>query len=314
MKPHSAHKSFWRLIHRTSVAWHNDKAQRLSAALSFYTIFSLAPMLVLLVLLSGFILGRQEAQAFLVGKLKGMTGTESADVVTGLLVNMRKPVPSIIAGAFGLLALFWGASTVFGCLADSLNSIWGAKRDGGRFGIKGFLKHRLLTFAMVVGTGGYLIISSIVTAGLAAVGAFLQGVLPLPLVVFQAIDFAGSVVAMTLLFAIVFKLVPAVKQQWSDTLPGALLTAVLFAVGKYLIGLYFVKTTVASAYGAAGSFVVLLLWIYFGAQIFFFGAEFNKSFMRMHGSGKGIIAKNTDPPSAGTAASLLPPASPDPPP
>ena len=286
MKPHSAHKSFWRLIHRASVDWHDDKAQRLSAALSFYTIFSLAPMLVLLVLLSGFILGRQEAQAFLVEKLKSMMGTESADVVTGLLVNMRKPVPSILAGAFGLLALFWGASTVFGCLADSLNSIWGVRREGGKFGIRGFLTHRFLAFAMVVGTGGYLIFSSIVTAGIAAVGVFLQGVLPLPLVVFQAIDFAGSVVAMTLLFAVVFKLVPAVKQQWSDALPGALLTAVLFAAGKYLIGLYFVKTTVASAYGAAGSFVVLLLWIYFGAQIFFFGAEFNKNFMRTQGSGR----------------------------
>jgi len=286
MKTHSAHKSFWRLIHRATADWHNDKAQRLSAALSFYTIFSLAPMLVLLVLLSGFILGRQEAQAFLVGKLKGMTGTESADVVTGLLVNMRKPVPSILAGAFGLLALFWGASTVFGCLADSLNSIWGVRREGGKFGIRGFLTHRFLAFAMVVGTGGYLIFSSIVTAGIAAVGVFLQGVLPLPLVVFQAIDFAGSVVAITLLFAVVFKLVPAVKQQWSDALPGALLTAVLFAAGKYLIGLYFVKTTVASAYGAAGSFVVLLLWIYFGAQIFFFGAEFNKNFMRTYGSGR----------------------------
>ena len=175
---------------------------------------------------------------------------------------------------------------MFGCLADSLNSIWGVRREGGKFGIRGFLTHRFLAFAMVVGTGGYLLFSSIVTAGLAAAGVFVKGFLPLPLVVFQAIDFAGSVVAMTLLFAVVFKLVPAVKQQWADTLPGALLTSVLFAAGKYLIGLYFVKTTVASAYGAAGSFVVLLLWIYFGAQIFFFGAEFNKSFMRMHGSGR----------------------------
>jgi membrane protein len=286
MKLLSVVKHFPRLLHRASVDWHNDKAQRLSAALSFYTIFSLAPMLVLLVLLTGFILGRQEAQEFLIGKMDQMVGRESVDVVTGLLANMRKPVPSIIAGAFGLLALFWGASTVFGCLADSLNSIWAVRRDGGRFGIKGFLKHRLLAFAMVVGTGGYLLFSSIVTAGLAAVGVFLKGFLPLPIVAFQAIDFVGSVVAMTLLFAIVFKLVPAVKQRWSDTLPGALFTAVLFAVGKYLIGLYFVKTTMASAYGAAGSFVVLLLWIYFGAQIFFFGAEFNKNFMRMHGSGR----------------------------
>jgi membrane protein len=286
MKLISVLKQLPRLLHRASVDWHNDKAQRLSAALSFYTIFSLAPMLVLLVLLTGFILGRQEAQEFLIGKLEGMTGGESASVVTGLLANMRKPVPSIIAGAFGLLALFWGASTVFSCLADSLNSIWAVRREGGRFGIRGFLKHRLLAFAMVVGTGGYLIFSSLVTTGLAAVGIFLKGVLPLPLAAFQAIDFAGSVVAMTLLFAVVFKLVPAVKQRWSDALPGALLTAVLFATGKYLIGLYFVKSTVAPAYGAAGSFVVLLLWIYFGAQIFFFGAEFNKGFMRMHGSGR----------------------------
>jgi membrane protein len=282
----SARRTYWRLFKQTSVEWHRDKAQWHSAALAFYTVFSLAPILVILVLAAGFLVGREASQTYLVGKIGGMMGREAAEAVSGVLLNARKPLPSIVATLFSLGTLFWGASTVFGSLADSLNSIWGAKRDGGKYGIKGFVKHRLLAFTMVVGTGVYLVLSFVGTAGLAAVGKFLQGLLPLPLFMFQLLDFAGSVAAMAVLFAVIFKLVPAVRQRWSDVFPGALLTALLFAAGKYLIGLYFVKTTVASAYGAAGSFVVLLIWIYFAAQIFYFGAECNKVFMRLHGSGK----------------------------
>jgi membrane protein len=274
-----------RLLHRAAAEWDRDRAPRLSAALSFYTIFSLAPLGVLTVLAAGLAFGQDRARSFLIGKMERMVGGEGASVVTSLVDTMREPVPSAVAGAFGLLTLLWGASTVFGCLADSLNTIWDAKRRGGRFGLRGFFTHRLLAFVMVVGTGTYLVFSSLATTALAAVGAFLRGFLPLPLFVFQAADFGLSVAAMTLLFACVFKWVPAIRQTWGDTLPGAFLTAVLFAAGKYLIGLYFVTSTMASAYGAAGSFVVLLLWIYFGAQIFYFGVEFNKVFMRTHGSG-----------------------------
>lgn len=314
-------KPIWRLFKQASVEWHRDKAQRLSAALAFYTVFSLAPILVILVLAAGFLVGREASQDFLIGKIVGMMGKKGAEAVSGVLLNASKPLPSIVASIFSLAALFWGASTVFGSLADSLNSIWGTKRDGGKYGIKGFVKHRLLAFTMVVGTGGYLVFSLVGTAGLAAVGKFLKGLLPLPLFVFQILDFAGSVAAMAVLFAVVFKLVPAVRQRWSDVFPGALLTALLFAAGKYLIGLYFVKSTVASAYGAAGSFVVLLLWIYFAAQIFYFGAECNKVFMRLHGSGKTkfrrtkirrskISGPNSPRPCRETAFSPAPPARP----
>jgi membrane protein len=284
-------RPIWKLIHRASVEWHRDKAQRLSAALAFYTIFSLAPILVVLVLFAGVIFSREASQTYLIGKISGWMGKEAADAASGVFISIQKPFAGLLAASFSLLTLFWGASTVFSCVADSLNSIWDAKRDGGRYGIKGFLRHRLLAFLMVIGTGLYLLFSVVATAGLAAAGAFLKGLLPLPMFVYQAIDFAGSVAAMTLMFAFLLKWVPAVKQRWSDVIPGALLTAFLFSVGKYLIGLYFVKSTLASAYGAAGSFVILLLWIYFAAQIFFFGAEFNKVFMRTHGSGASQPSK-----------------------
>jgi membrane protein len=273
------------LLHRAAAEWDKDKAQRLSAALAFYTLFSLAPLGMLVVYVAGMFFGRETARAYWVGKTEGLMGREAAGMISGLLDNMAEPVTSVIAGVLGIVMLLWGASTVFGCLADSLNTIWDAQRPSGRFGIRRFVTHKLLAFIMVVGTGAYLVFSSLLTAGIAAAGMFLKERFPMPLFVFQSADFIGSVVAMTALFAAVFKWVPFVRQSWRDVAPGALVTAVAFSIGKYLIGLYFVNSTLASAYGAAGSLVVMLIWIYFCAQIFFFGAEFNKVYMRTHGSG-----------------------------
>jgi membrane protein len=286
MKPRDA----FRLLGRALEEWRDDNAPRLAAALSFYTLFSLAPLLVFLVLAAGLALGRAGAQAFIAGRLQEQLGSRAAEVIGSLIENARtrEPVSGLVAGAGGVAALLWGGSTVFGCLADSLNTIWKVKRRSGRFGIRGFIVHRLAAFVMVAGTGAYLLLSSLATLSIAAVGAFLAGRLPLPLFVFEITDFLASVAVLTALFAAIFKWVPLVRQTWRDVLPAGLLTAALFAVGKYAIGLYFVTSTVASAYGAAGSLVVMLVGIYFAAQIFYFGVEFNKVWMRRRGSGGEI--------------------------
>ncbi|MBN2200547.1 YihY/virulence factor BrkB family protein [bacterium] len=277
-----------RCLARALDEWREDRAGRLSAALSFYTLFSLAPLLVFFVLAAGLALGREGAQAFITSRIQEFLGPQAADVIGSLIENARheEPVSGRVAGAAGMAAVFWGGSTVFGCLADSLNTIWNAKRRGGRFGIRGFLVHRLAAFVMVFGTGAFLIVSSLATLGLAAVSAFLTERLPVPLQTFKAADFLLSVAVLTVLFSAVFKWVPLVRQTWGDVWPAGLLTALLFSIGKYGIGLYLVTSSVSSAYGAAGSLVVMLVGVYLAAEIFYYGAEFNKVWMRTKGSGK----------------------------
>ncbi len=270
--------------------WREDRAGHLSAALSFYTLFSLAPLLVFFVLAAGLALGREGAQVFITSRLQEFLGPQAADVIGSLIENARhrEPVSGRVAGAVGRAAVFWGGSTVFGCLADSLNAIWNVKRRGGRFGIRGFLVHRLAAFVMVFGTGAFLVVSSMATLGLTALGTFLSERLPLPIQAFKAADFLLSVAVLTALFSAIFKWVPLVRQTWADVWPAGLLTAFLFSVGKYGIGLYLVSSSVSSAYGAAGSLVVMLIGVYLAAEIFYYGAEFNKVWMRTRGSGKEI--------------------------
>ncbi|MDM7926489.1 MAG: YihY/virulence factor BrkB family protein [bacterium] len=276
-----------RCLCRAFDEWREDRAGRLSAALSFYTLFSLAPLLVFFVLAAGLALGREGGQAFITSRLREFLGPQAADVIGSLIENARnrEPVSGLAAGAAGIAAMLWGGSTVFGCLADSLNAIWNVKRRGGRFGIRGFLVHRLAASVMVFGTGAFLVVSSLATLGLAALGAFLSERLTIPVQAFRAGDFLLSVAVLTLLFSAVFKWVPLVRQTWSDVWPAGLLTAFLFSVGKYGIGLYLVTSSVSSAYGAAGSLVVMLIGVYLAAEIFYYGAEFNKVWMRTRGSG-----------------------------
>jgi membrane protein len=278
----------FRCLARAFDEWREDNAARLAAALSFYTLFSLAPLLVFLVLAAGMALGRAGAQSFITARLHEFLGPQAAEVIGSLIedARTREPVSGRVAGAAGIAAMLWGGSTVFGCLVDSLNTIWNVKRRGGRFGIRGFITHRLAAFVMVFGTGAFLVVSSLATLSLAAVGAFLAERLPIPLFAFKAADFLLSVAVLTALFSAIFKWVPLVRQTWNDVWPAGLLTASFFSIGKYGIGLYLVTSTVASAYGAAGSLVVMLIGIYLAAEIFYFGVEFNKVWMRMRGSGK----------------------------
>jgi membrane protein len=182
-----------------------------------------------------------------------------------------------------VVTLFVGATGVFVQLQDALNSIWGVRRKPGR-GLRNFIKDRLLSFALILGIGFLLLVSLILSAGLSALGNFVTGLLPAQATLWQWINFGVSFGVITLLFAVIFKVLPDVKIAWRDVWIGALLTALLFNLGKYLLGLYLGRSSVTSAYGAAGSLVIVLLWVYYSAQILFFGAKFTQIYSNRYGS------------------------------
>jgi membrane protein len=279
-------KHFLSLFHQAMAEWQRDKAPRLSAALAFYTIFSLSPVLVLVVLIAGVFFGIETTQAFLVGKIRAFMGPQAAEIIPQVFVRSLHPLSGIAATLVSMTVLLWGASSIFSYLRDSFCTIWRHTPHGGRFGIRGFIRHRLIGLIMVAGAGAFLLASLLVTTAVTAMATFLKNILPLSSVFYQAADFVISTAMITLVFFALYAILPPVRQTWKDALPGSFITAVLFAAGKFLIGYYFVKSTVASAYGAAGSVVVFLIWIYFGAQIFYYGAEFNKVFTGTFGSGK----------------------------
>ncbi len=280
-------KRFFSLFHRAMAEWQQDKAPRLSAALAFYTIFSLSPVLVLLVLTAGLFFGIDTTQAFLVEKIRDFMGPQAAEIIPQVFVRSLRPISGIAATLASLFVLLWGASSVFSYLRDSFCTIWRHTPKSGRFGLRRFFRHRLIGLVMVAVAGGFLLFSLFLTTVVTATSHVVKDILPLSGVFYQAADFAVSTAMLTLVFFTLYTILPPVRQTWKDALPGSFITAVLFTIGKILIGYYFVKSTVASAYGAAGSIVVFLIWIYFGAQIFYYGAEFNKVWTGTFGSGKG---------------------------
>ncbi|HEX9935027.1 MAG TPA: YihY/virulence factor BrkB family protein, partial [bacterium] len=248
-------KRFLRLFPQAMAEWQRDKAPRLSAALAFYTLFSLSPVLILLVFIAGLFFGIEPTQAFLVGKIREFMGMQAAEIIPQVFASAR-PLSGILATLAGFVVLLWGASSVFSYLRDSFCTIWGHAPHGGRFGIKGFVRHRLIGFLMVAISGALLMATLLSTTVVAAATTFLRDLLPVPAFFFQAADFTVSIGAVTLIFCTMYMVLAPVKQRWTDVLPGSFVMAALFTMGKALIGYYFVKTTVASAYGAAGSVVV----------------------------------------------------------
>jgi len=258
------------------MAWYRHNAPRLGASLAFYTILSLAPLLIVVIAVSGMISGRAAAEGQIVWQIQGLTGKEGAEVIQQVIAGARKPVSGILATALGLLTLFLGATAVVGELRDALNTIWEVpirERSWPR-SIALLVKERVLSFVIVLGVGFLLLVSLIVNAWLAAAGAFFKDTLPLPEPLLQFLTFVVSFVVIAGLFALIYKVMPDVELQWRNVMAGAILTSLLFSLGKLLIGLYLGKTSLGSSYGAAGSLAVLLVWIYFSAQIFLFGAEF----------------------------------------
>ena len=276
-------KTAFSLTKDSAKAWSEDKASRLAAALSYYTIFSIAPLLVLAIAVAGLAFGREAASNQLFGEIRGLVGDQGAQAIQAMVQSVNQKGGNILATLVGVFTLLLGASGAFGQLQDALNTIWQVQPKPGQ-GIMGFLRTRFLSFSMVLVIGFLLMVTLVMSAALSALGHYLADILPMPAAVMQLINFALSFGVTALLFTLIYKVLPDVTVRWRDVWIGGLVTALLFSIGRYLIGLYLGRGSVSSAYGAAGSLVIILLWIYYSAQILFFGAEFTKVFANRFGS------------------------------
>jgi membrane protein len=278
----SAVRTFFGVFRAAVSNYSADKVPRLSAALAYYTVFSISPLFVFLVAIAGLYFGEEQAREQLLDQMKDLMGAQGASAVGSVLAQASKPSAGIIATVIAGITLLLGASGVFVELQGALNTIWNVQMRSGQ-GIKAFVKNRMLTFAMVVVIGFLLLVSLILTAVLAGVGKFMGDRMPLFEPVGQVLNMVVSFAVITLLFAMIFKILPDVKIAWKDVWVGAALTSVLFNIGKFLIGYYLGKSSVSSAYGAAGSLAVVLVWVYYSAQILFFGAEFTEVYANKFG-------------------------------
>jgi membrane protein len=275
------------LLTRTFREWSEDKASRLAAALSYYTVFSLPPLLVLSLAIAGLVYDRQAAQDQLLAQAGGLLGETGSEALVQILDNASDPAWGSIASIVSIALLFLGASGVFTQLQDAMNTIWEVKARPGR-GILGTIKDRLLSFTMVLTVGFLLLVSLLLSTALVAVGEWVSGLAPDAVWLASIISFVISFGVISLLFALIFKTIPDVKIAWRDVWPGAVVTALLFNLGKWAIGAYLARSAPASAYGAAGSLIVVLLWVYYSAQILFLGAEFTQVYAGRFG--KPIVA------------------------
>jgi membrane protein len=278
-------KSIWQFLKTTINEWVEAEPFQLAAALSYYTLFSLAPLLLIAIGVAGLVFGREAAQNQIVETLQGMIGQDSAKAVQEMIqASSEKPKTGMLSTIIGFIALLFGAGGVVGQLQTSLNKMWEVTPKPGQ-GISGFLRQRFFSFAMVLAIGFLLLVSLVVTAVLSSFTAMLGSLLGDATFVAHAIDILVSFGFVTLLFALIYKYVPDVEIQWRDVWVGAALTSILFTVGKYLIGLYIGTSGVSSTFGAAGSLITILVWVYYSSLIFFLGAEFTRVYATQYGSG-----------------------------
>jgi len=281
-KSTKAEKGVVALVKRTISEAGDDKLPRLAASLAYYTLLSLSPLLILAVAVAGLAFGEEAARGQIAQQLQGLFGAEAGDAIQAMMAHAKQPSSGILGTIVGIVVLLFGASGVFGELQDSLNTIWEVQPRPGR-GILGIVKDRFFSFTMVVGVAFLLLVSLVVSAGLAALGDWLTSFAGAEWL-WQALNFVVSLAMITLLFALLFKVVPDVKLRWKNVWLGAVVTAGLFTLGKFLIGLYVGKAGVASPYGAAGSLVVIVVWVFYSAHILFIGAEFTQVHTRAMGS------------------------------
>ena len=272
------------LFKQAFLSWKNDYAPSMGAALAYYTIFSVAPLLLIVISVAGLVFGRDAARGEIFAQLSGLMGAQGALAVQGMLEAVNKPMEGIVATVVGVSILVIGATTVFGELQDAMDRIWRAPARDDSSGVWSIVRVRLLSFSMVMGIGFLLMVSLIASAALAALGKWWAPMFGGWATLAQAVNFAFSFAMVTVVFAMIYKLMPRVKVEWRDVWTGAAVTALLFTVGKHLIGLYIGKSSVASGYGAAGSLVVVLVWVYYSAQIFLLGAEFTWVYAQKFGS------------------------------
>lgn len=262
-------------LQRSLVSWLDHEGPRLAASLSFYSLLSLAPLVILTIALASLAFGRSAAQAVLINEVRNLMGGAGASAVQMVIEHGKEPHASGVASLIGVIILLLGASSVFGELHSALNKIWDVKLPEDT-GLLSLIESRLVSFALVFGFGFLLLVSLIFSAALAAFGQFFSAHLSLPTAMLAATNGIVSFVGIFVLIALIFRYVPDTRLRWRDLWQGALATALLFTIGKVLLGLYLGKTAVASAYGAAGSLIVVILWVYYSAMIFYFGAEFTR--------------------------------------
>ncbi len=276
-------KQWVSLLKETYEKWSDHQAPRLGASVAFYSLLSFAPLLVLITGIIALVFGQQSAHNSLVNTARQYIGDRGADTVSELLKNAKKPSTGIFASILAFLTLLFGASSVFTEFQEALNVIWDVPK-GSDTGFLSMIKQRLFSFGMVLSIGFLLLVSLMLSAALAFVGHGFGSLIQLPAPVLQAINFTVSFVVVTVLFGLMFKYVPDAKVSWRNVTIGAIGTALLFTIGKFGLGLYLGKASIGSTYGAAGSFVAVIIWIYYSAQIFFFGAEFTHVHAETHGT------------------------------
>src|SRR5438874_10258278 len=269
-------KWFWDLAKDTFNEFTNDKAVRLAAALAYYSTFSIAPLLIIVIAAAGFFMGEAAVQQGIRQEMAQLIGEKGADAIV-VMVGAQKQGTHLAATIVGIVVLLFGASGVFGELQDSLNVLWGVQPKPGR-GVWRFIKSRFLSFAMILGIGFLLLVSMVITTILSALTGSLGNAVSMPGWMAHSANFIVSFAVVTLLFAMIFKVLPDITIKWRHVWIGAVFTSLLFTIGKYFLALYLGRASTTSAYGAAGSLVLILLWVYYSSLILFSGAEFTKAY------------------------------------
>lgn len=281
------------LFRTAAVNWVRDHAQSMGAALAFYTMFSIAPLLLIVIAIAGMVFGEQAAHGEIFDQLEDLLGAQGALAVQGLLEDARKPADNVPATVFGIAVLFVGATTVFAELQDALDRIWRAPQRPASAGLWGFVRGRLLSFGMILGIGFLLIVSLSFSTALAALSRHWDPHVADWAKFASSVDLGLSIVFVTVVFAMIYKFMPRVRIDWKDVWVGAAVTAALFIAGKLVIGLYIGRSGISSGFGAAASLIVVLLWVYYSAQIFLFGAEFTWAYSHRFGSRKSQPAPDS---------------------
>ena len=273
----------WALIKSTVNGYIADNALSRGAAIAYYTVFSLAPTLVIIVAITSVVFGEQAAQGALSQQMAGLVGQDAATAIQGMVRSAWQTKSGWIATTIGVLTLLVTATTVFGEMQAALNAIWRAKPDRGTT-VGRYLRYRVLSLGLVATLGFLLMVSLVISAVIAAVQTYLGGAMPAVAFLISVVNFFVSLALVTVLFAAIYKILPDRDLRWQDVGIGALVTAILFDVGKTLIGLYIGSTAVANSFGAAGALAVVLLWVYYSSQIFLLGAEFTRAYAEKYGS------------------------------
>lgn len=279
-------KQEWSLVRQTINAWVDDYAPSMGAAIAFYTVFSIAPLLLIIIAVAGWVFGTEAAHGEILAQLEGLLGQEGATLIEGLIRGASEPKRSALATVIGVAMLLIGATSVFSELQDALDRIWRAPVKVKTTGIFKLLQTRLLSFGMILGITFLLMVSLVVSAGLAALGKWWGPMFGAWETAAHLVDFFTSFTLITVLFALIYKFLPRVHVAWHDVWLGATVTSLLFTIGKLFISLYIGKSGIASVFGAVGSLAVLLLWVYYSAQIFLLGAEYTWVYAHELGSKK----------------------------